>query len=696
VKHIDHLLQIIRRRFSGSARFQELLNQLAHQEQLTLSGISGSSLSFFTAWLYHQIQQDILLVFSDRAESEKLRNDLDQLLGESRVAFLPDLDRDAPQVFHDFSINNFFLNDALQKVQSAQPTVILAPANALDLQFVDPQFTRQHTIHLEKDRAFPREPLLKQLSDFGYETVAVVVKPLDLAVRGSIIDLFPPDRTDPVRIEFFDDTVASIRAFNVEDQLTLSRFQTLSLPPPLTDAVVARHHCSLFHYLDSSALLGFCYRESLAALTDDDFFGRPDFQRFKRLFFNQYLSSEHHFDFHHPVLRKHELGFIKSHLNHQQSKSPQSQHFIVSPAQHQLARLQRLFADQKITYIQGHLAESVGLPFANLHIYADHELFGRELTQRPFRKLPRDFNVEKFDVHTVEINDLMVHVNYGIGQYKGLQQIEAFGSKHECLALQYKEGAKVFVPFDKLKDVRKYRAPEGRLPQITKLGSGSWEKKKLRTQRSVEKIINELVELYAQRKQIKGFAFAEDTDLQIQMESEFMYPETPDQVQATREIKTDMQAAPPMDRLLCGDVGFGKTEVALRAAFKAASDSKQVAVLVPTTILADQHYHTFQQRLRHYPVNIGLLSRFVSRKKQRRALKNLEQGQLDIVIGTHRLLSGDITFNSFDHFISDIDSSFDIVFGHGANGFFKFCNGFFICFTGGMFGVYLVSLFIYG
>ncbi len=661
VKHIDHLLQTLTRRFSALTNFKKLLTQFSTRESLSLTGISGSAVSLFITWLYHQEKRNYLLVFSDSSAAENVRNDLDQLLGEATVAFLPDLQASAPQIFSEFSINNFFLNDALKKLRSEHPTVIVAQADALDVSFVDPQFAKDNMIHLEKDQPFSRDELLSRLTNFGYQSRDVVVNPLDLAARGSIIDLFPPDRTDPVRVEFFDDYIASIRSFNVEDQLTLSRFNQLALSPPLTEAVVQQHSCSLFSYLNATTCLCFCYQESLQSLTEGEFFERPDFQGFKRLFFNLYLSADFAFDFRQPVLRKHDLAFIKSQLAVSTTKGVFSHHnFIVSPTQNQIERLKQLFGDLKPTYIQGRLSESVSMPLANMVVYADHDLFGRELIQKPFRRLPQDFNVEKFDVHTVEIDDLMVHINYGIGKYKGLNQVEVFGSKHECLVLEYKESAKVFVPFDKLKDVRKYRAPEGRLPQITKLGSGSWEKKKLKTKRSVEKTINELVALYAQRKKIKGFAFSEDNELQIQMESEFMYTETPDQVRATREIKTDMQAPPPMDRLLCGDVGFGKTEVALRAAFKAISDSKQVAVLVPTTILADQHYHTFHQRLRHYPVNIGLLSRFVSRKIQRQTTDDLAAGKLDIVIGTHRLLSRDISFCDLGLLIIDEEHRFGV------------------------------------
>ncbi len=341
------------------------------------------------------------------------------------------------------------------------------------------------------------------------------------------------------------------------------------------------------------------------------------------------------------------------------SKNPSIFFFCIHNTQQE--RLSSLLNQNQIKFISMPLSCGFELAEAGLFINSDIEILNKKRKTRTFQGLPPDIRHERFNPNKIIMHNFLVHLDYGIGKYIGLKKVTAFGSLRECLVLEYDGGDHVFVPLEKMNVVHKYRSSGKFIPKLNKLGGSDWDRTKLRTRRSVEKISREIIDVYSKRLNSTGHAFSPDNDLQMSLETDFAFEETPDQLTATEDIKRDMEKPYPMDRLLCGDVGFGKTEVAIRAAFKAVNDSKQVAVLVPTTILAYQHYVTFTNRLQQYPIKIAMISRFISTSEQNRILEELTNKKFDVLIGTHRLLSKDVNFADLGLLIIDEEHRFGVM-----------------------------------
>ncbi len=376
--------------------------------------------------------------------------------------------------------------------------------------------------------------------------------------------------------------------------------------------------------------------------------------------FNDLGSSNLHFSAVSPVSGIRGLAALEKHVNALYINSLKNNVFLFCANDSQQSRLSTLLQSETISVISAPLSNSFEIPDINLFVYTDIDLFDKKRKTKTFNFLPEDVQHSAFNPDEINVNDLLVHLDYGVGKYVGLNKVDAFGSTRECLVIAYDDGDKVFVPLEKMTVVHKYRSAGGFVPKLSKLGSGEWDRLKLRTKRSIEDVSQEIIELYSMRLKSTGFAYSKDNDFQLSMEAEFSFEETPDQLKAILDIKKDMESDLPMDRLLCGDVGFGKTEVAIRAAFKAVNDSKQVVILAPTTILSDQHFVSFTKRLNKYPISIALLSRFVKKADQKRVLQDLSDNKIDVVIGTHRLLSKDIKFSDLGLLIIDEEHRFGV------------------------------------
>ncbi|MCK4640557.1 MAG: DEAD/DEAH box helicase, partial [Candidatus Marinimicrobia bacterium] len=376
--------------------------------------------------------------------------------------------------------------------------------------------------------------------------------------------------------------------------------------------------------------------------------------------FNDLGSSNLHFSAVSPVSGIRGLAALEKHVNALYINSLKNNVFLFCANDSQQSRLSTLLQSETISVISAPLSNSFEIPDINLFVYTDIDIFDKKRKTKTFNFLPEDVQHSAFNPDEINVNDLLVHLDYGVGKYVGLNKVDAFGSTRECLVIAYDDGDKVFVPLEKMTVVHKYRSAGGFVPKLSKLGSGEWDRLKLRTKRSIEDVSQEIIELYSMRLKSTGFAYSKDNDFQLSMEAEFSFEETPDQLKAILDIKKDMESDLPMDRLLCGDVGFGKTEVAIRAAFKAVNDSKQVVILAPTTILSDQHFVSFTKRLNKYPISIALLSRFVKKADQKRVLQDLSDNKIDVVIGTHRLLSKDIKFSDLGLLIIDEEHRFGV------------------------------------
>jgi transcription-repair coupling factor (superfamily II helicase) len=645
-----------------TAGFQQCLNALQKRlPNFSISGLSGSMLSLFIANLYQSSATGFLLIADNVQEAEELRDDLVFLVSSDRVAFLPPPEKIKP-VFHQQDLCSYFANDTIEKLLGEKAVLTITTNEGLQVPLRHRKTVIDNVITLHQNLEYQRDVLVQKLADLGYQRVDSAMYPLEFAVKGSIVDFYTSGISLPCRIEFNDNRIASIRTYHPDTQLSVSKQTAVTLFPPVQpdSSNLQDHFDNVSTYLPESTVICLLHAEKALSDLAQSQKSPRELDSFGRIDFNDYLSSTLQYHTNYPNFPNGEIASFKKYLRSQVQDHPTANIFVITSSQDQADRLQILLKDFDVKIASAVLAHGFEAYDLGIFIYVDHEIFARRHRETGFKQIAQNLDIQTITADGIETGDYMVHLNYGIGRYMGLKKIDAFGAERECLDLEYRDGDRVYVPLERLKDVQKYKSKEGFVPTLNKLGSVEWEKVKLRTRRSIQKITDEIVHLYAQRMRSTGFAYAPDSDLQLQLESEFTFDETPDQVKATLEIKTDMESSTPMDRLLCGDVGFGKTEVAIRSAFKAVSNSKQVAVLVPTTILADQHYRTFCERLKKYPVSIRYLSRFVGRKLQQQTVLGLQDGSIDIIIGTHRLLSEDIHFKSLGLLIIDEEHRFGV------------------------------------
>jgi len=661
VKHLDDQIKNVVSAFSESSAFQSAVKACYHSGTgFSISGLSGFMIALFLYAFYQNIGKPILLITNDSNEAEYIRDDLELFSLNGSVCYLPE-PPNASYLFSDTeSLNAYFANDTLQKLSSGENTIVVATFSSLNNKFPKAKdfIDLKRTYHVNE--LVNRDVFIEYLVQLGYVIAPSVESPFEYCIKGGIVDFFPPESLRPYRIEFFGDTIESIRTFNPDSQLSICNFSSFTVQAPAHSSLDNQNSTNIFSYLKKDTVIFCLHAEKLSDLEAK---GSADIfsclSSYKLISHYDLLSADVVFQVN-PQPQTNSINSFKEHLLTVLTSQPNARILLFCANSVQVERLKELLGVDKLSYFVSSISAGAELPKEGLYFYTDHQIFKREHRVNFFKKYSSDFPVEKFSPYEISPGDLMVHINYGIGRFAGLDKISAFGSMRECLCLEYAGGDKVFVPLEKLNYVQKYSGNLQNPPPLNKLGTTDWERTKLKTRRAIDEISKELIELYAKRLGAPGYAYPPDNELQFLMESEFLYEETPDQLSAIRAIKDDMEKPQPMDRLLCGDVGFGKTEVAIRASFKAVSGSKQVAVLVPTTILADQHYAVFSQRLQKYPIKIALLSRFVPRKMQSQIISDLSAGKIDIVIGTHRLLSKDVSFKDLGLLIIDEEHRFGV------------------------------------
>jgi len=658
----DYLRNILTQ-IRSSAQFGELTSAIRQEPVIT--GLSGSLTSLVIGELRRDepASRPYMVITPDQRSAEYIRDDLSVIYGEDLVAYFPKLELHAPGKHFRGSAEEFRV-DALEKILGQGAPFIVAEYLALDDPLMEKGRFERQRITLEVGGEYEFEDLIRQLVEYGYTKESAVVQPLELSVRGGIVDVFPLGAENPYRLEFFGDTLESIRTFSISSQRSLERHQRITIPPGLNENETEETAPAyLWDYLPPDTLVFWHYRDEIEERAEENSSSVPvDIpDRLAHIFSYQIQpdSSNPHINFSaipQDTMRG-DLEVFQSQLSNQLEQGYEI--FICCENAEQVYRLNRVLDNHPNQHIfSQEISQGFSFAPAQLAIYTDHQLYSRYKPRRTFKKFAHE-EIPKTVDH-LNLGDYLVHQDYGIGLFRGLQKIQQGSSESECIVIEYQEGDKVFVPLQKFSRVQKYQGSEGTSPSVHKLGGTKWERTKKRSREAAEEVAEDLVELYASRHSIRGHAYGEDDELQAQMESAFLYEETDDQIQTTEEVKEDMESPFPMDRLLIGDVGFGKTEVALRAAFKAVTDSKQVAVLVPTTILAEQHYTTFSERLQRFPVRIAALSRFRRRKKQREILRNLRDGAIDIIVGTHRLLSKDVHFRNLGLIIIDEEHRFGV------------------------------------
>ena len=677
--------------FAPANIFKSLPEHFKKESTICLKGAIGSFHAFLVDGL--AISFKSILIITDTDEHQRfLKSDLN-IVSDSEIIHFPATNQ---KPYDDEQIIDSGLlvqrSEALQRIQSSPKKIVVTSAEAVFEKVAPPAVLDNVSLILNKGEETDLDVLKEQLVDQGYLSVKFVDEPGEFALRGGILDVFPFSGEYPIRLEFFGDELDSIREFDASSQRSVSFLNQARIIPDLSNLPDSRKD-SLLSYFESDTLLILEHVPLINALLNDRF--KSTVQAFKafnnkekkypdELFFSneQFVEELNNFKskLYTGVLQESSLrlpvqeiklkpqpdfhGNFKLLNEHIRSLSEQGiKTYIFCDNDGQKTRFEDLLGNPNphFNYQLGVESLHEGFIFeeAGIALYTDHQIFNRY--HRPKIKKRRYSGGLSFkELKYLSIGDYVVHVDYGIGKFAGFKKIQIKETEQEVVVLKYQQDSVLYVNVSSLHKLQKYSGKEGTAPGVTKLGSGEWSRKKALTKKKVKDIARELIQLYAKRKLQKAYAFSPDQSWQAELEARFEYEETPDQNEAVNAVKKDMESPQPMDRLVCGDVGFGKTEVAVRAAFKAVLDHKQVGVLVPTTILAEQHAKTFKKRMGNFPVKIEILSRFKTPAEQKNVIAQLEKGGADIVIGTHRLLSKDVKFKDLGLVIVDEEQRFGV------------------------------------
>jgi transcription-repair coupling factor (superfamily II helicase) len=628
---------------------------------LFCKGLTGSAASLFASVLVERIHHPFVFILGDLEEAGYFYHDLTQILGLEKVLFFPSSYKRAMKYGQKDAANEVLRTEVLGRLQKGDTDLcIVTYPEALKEQVVSREELHNKTLSLHVGERVDTNFISDVLTGFGFEYVDYVYEPGQYAVRGSIIDVFSFSSEYPFRIDFFGDEVDSLRTFEVDTQLSKEKRDSIVIVPDLGEE--SNDLVPFFNYLPADTVL------AMRALLGADEEEVKQSAAFRRMEFGNQAEgvpdATVSFDTTaQPIYHKNFDMVAKSFREYMEQGYTL---YICSDSAKQTERIKTIFADRGddivFTPVERTLHEGFADHTLHLCIFTDHQLFDRF---HKYNLRSDSARAGKVALSLKELNqfspgDYVVHTDHGVGRFAGLVRIPNGDTTQEVMKLVYQNDDVVFVSIHSLHKVSKYKGKEGEAPRLNKLGTGAWEKLKDRTKTKIKDIARDLIKLYSQRREEKGFAFSPDSFLQHELEASFIYEDTPDQSKATTDVKGDMESNRPMDRLVCGDVGFGKTEVAIRAAFKAAADNKQVAVLVPTTVLAYQHFQTFSERLREMPCRVDYLSRARTPVQVKSLLKDLAEGKINILIGTHRILGKDVKFHDLGLLIIDEEQKFGV------------------------------------
>jgi len=685
-------------------------------ESMYVRGATGSLPAFVLSGLQEAMEasspaHSLVCITSTTEEAAYLASDLEQL-GSNPVLLPPSGHKpyDPEQLVDPTAV--IARTDVLQQLTENFSGILVMSLEAAYEYVFDQSNIQQETQLISTGQAISLQDLMGRLAEQSFKHVEFVSQPGEMALRGGILDVFPYAGSYPIRIEFFGDEIDSIREFDRHSQRSVSRLTTARLVPNLDTAAIninklkeddgrtaqADQLDTVFSYfssqttlvtfdrgrlLEKAQLLFAASEENHKHLLEQDIVDAAtilapnkqylDAATFESIFlsfnlidFGSLSSSQAdkfiHIDAKPQPSFNSSIALLKDTLSEYHSR--QIETTILCDSRGQEARLHELLEEEieqrMLTLKVESIHQGFILPELGLALFTDHQIFNRFHRPTARKQKKKYGGISLRELRSLSPGDYIVHIDYGVGKFAGLEQIVVREKQQEAVRLLFRDNDVLYVNVNALYKLHKYTGKEGHQPRLTKLGSGQWERTKSKTKRRVKDIARDLIKLYAKRKASKGHSYPEDTLWQRELEASFQYEDTPDQRSAAEAVKRDMEQAVPMDRLVCGDVGFGKTEIAVRAAFKAAQEGKQVAVLVPTTILASQHQKTFTKRLGQYPIRVDELSRFRSTKEQKVTLKALEKGDVDIVVGTHRLLSKDIAFKDLGLLIIDEEQRFGV------------------------------------
>jgi transcription-repair coupling factor (superfamily II helicase) len=691
---------LISKKYSEQAKVISISKAIQGDNKIHVKGLIGSSFSFVIEALFSKSENSFLLLCNEKEEAAYILNDLEQLVGDKDVLFYPSSYRRPYQIEDTDNANVLLRSEVLNRINSRKkPAIIVSYPEALFEKVVTKKELEKNTLKIAVSDQVSIDFINEVLFEYEFKRVDFIAEPGEFSVRGGILDVFSFSNDNPYRIEFFGNEVDSIRTFDVETQLSIEKKQKIAIIPNFENKFLKENRESFLEYINPRTTI-FIQNTAVSLTQLDKLFGKAEetFDKLNKeikhaspeqLFLNQkeflkqglnfsivelgskptfkttdtfefYIkpqpSFNKQFDLLLNNLKENNDHHYKNYLfcsNEQQAKRFHDIFESLDEQNHE--NITKQYETIVLPLFQGFIDEET-----QIACYTDHQIFERYHKFSIKNGYSKKQTITLRELTSLVVGDYVTHIDHGIGKFGGLQKIQVEGKTQEAIKLVYADNDIVYVSIHSLHKISKYNGKDGAPPKIYKLGSGAWKALKQKTKARVKHIAFNLIQLYAKRRLDKGFAFAPDSYLQLELESSFIYEDTPDQLKSTQEVKADMESDRPMDRLVCGDVGFGKTEVAIRAAFKAVDNGKQVAILVPTTILAYQHYRTFTERLKDMPVTVNYVNRFRTAKQKTETLKDLESGKLDIIIGTHQLVNKNVVFKDLGLLIVDEEQKFGV------------------------------------
>ena len=671
------------------------------QKHLRIEGLCGSAKALFPTACLPFFTQPQVFILPDKESAAFFYGDMEQLLGEEDVSFserktvfLPALS-DCKTALKKNSFDVLLRTKAVQRIYEGSVMLLVTYPEAVSEKIVERKSIESETFTISKEEKLTQDFLIEFLSDNDFEYSDFVFQPGQYSIRGGIMDVFSYANDFPYRIEFSTDRIASLRSFDPETQLSKSLLESIVITPDLRAKETVFQRVGFFESLPSNTVLWIDDVLACAEIINHLFKNNTDTERIEESAFKRSLTDLATVEFGYKSSLKNEIK-VAFHQKPQLTYNKQFDLLIAdwmanyergiatvfsAANENQAVRVRNIlrdvlqadehykdFSQEYVQTLQNELMQHVTYTLhegfwdeeLKVAFYTDHQLFNRYHRYKLDDRFKRSESILLKEIYDLKPGDYITHIDHGVGQYAGLEKIEINGKQQESIKILYRGGDALYISIHSLHRIARYSGKDGAEPNLNRLGGNSWNKIKEKTKSKVKELVINLEKLYAERKNAKGYAFSQDSYLQSELEASFVYEDTPDQAKAVKDAKNDMEADFPMDRLVCGDVGFGKTEVAIRAAFKAVYDGKQVAVLVPTTVLALQHYNTFRDRLANFPCKVDYINRFKSAKAQTQTLEDLKSGKIDIIIGTHRLLSKDVAFKDLGLLVVDEEQKFGV------------------------------------
>ena len=669
----------------------EIQKSILLNELIYVKGLVGSGKSYRIASLFKNLNLNFFIILNSSEEASYYLNDFENFLPKDEVLFFPSsFKKEATQDIYENS-NILSRSEVLKKIKNkTKSKLIVSYSEAIFEKIISQNILNKKTLYFDKVKSFSLDSINELLFKLGFNRVPFVSSPGEFSIRGGILDIYSFSYNHPYRLEFFDDKVERICSFNIETQISINAFDHITILPNTSNIDFSKKRSSFFDFFPENTVYIFNdfdktinslkklyanaeklfkskkrkdYSPESLFINDNEIIDKIKNKNailFESSIYIKKLKKIHVKQYPQPSFNK-KFNFLINHLNNNSDKG--FKNIIFCSNENQAKRFHDIFQEMEVNVKYKTIIKPIYKGFedeeAKISFFTDHQIFERYHKYKLRNNYSNFQNLSLKEINKLNKGDYVTHIDHGIGKFAGLLKIKINNSLQESVKILYGDSDILYLSIHSLYKISKYNGKDGAIPKIYKLGSKAWKNLKIKTKKKVKKIAFDLIKLYAKRKEKIGFAFNPDSYLQWELEASFLFEDTPDQTKTTKDVKTDMESPHPMDRLICGDVGFGKTEIAIRAAFKAVDNNKQVAVLVPTTILAFQHYNSFLERLKNFPITIDYLNRFRSSKEKNQISEKLSLGKIDIIIGTHQIVNN-INFKDLGLLIVDEEQKFGV------------------------------------